>query len=57
MALSNWFSRRSPLEAALSRGLANGGQLNSEIRALGEFEVKSAAEADGGNRRQPRTMV
>lgn len=45
MALRDWFSRRTPLQLALSRGLKTGGNMFEELGRLGDFEIKS--ETDG----------
>jgi hypothetical protein len=46
MALRDWFSRQSPLQRALKRGMAEGGDLSDEIHALEDYSLKSKADAE-----------
>lgn len=46
MSLRRWFSRHSALQLALARGIQPGGDLAEELRKLGPYTVKSAAEAE-----------
>ena len=40
-----WFSRNSPLQFALQRGLAEGGSLTKELGEVGDYKVKARADA------------
>ncbi|MCS7046606.1 MAG: hypothetical protein NZO58_09645, partial [Gemmataceae bacterium] len=46
MALGNWFSKRTPLQLALERGLTDGADLGGEIKRLGDFTIASRADAE-----------
>jgi hypothetical protein len=46
MAFKDWFSRRTPLQLALERGTQPGGDLAEELRRLGEYAIKSHADAE-----------
>jgi hypothetical protein len=46
MALRDWFSRQSPLQRALKRGMADGGDLSEEIHALEDYSLKSKEDAE-----------
>jgi hypothetical protein len=46
MALMDWFSRQTPLQLALKRGTRPGGNLADELRRLGDYPVKSQADAE-----------
>jgi len=45
MRIPNWFKRGSPLQGALKRGLLEGGRLPKEIEELGDYPIKSRADA------------
>ncbi|QEH35985.1 hypothetical protein OJF2_45430 [Aquisphaera giovannonii] len=46
MALRDWFSRRTPLQAALDRGTRPGGDLAAELNRLEDYTVTSRADAE-----------
>jgi hypothetical protein len=46
MAFQDWFSRRSPLQLAFERGTQPGADLSDELRKLGDYTVKSQADAE-----------
>lgn len=45
MAMKDWFSRRTPLEFALERGMRDGAKLADELQKLGDYTIKSEADA------------
>lgn len=46
MALRDWFSRQSPLQRALKRGMADGGDISAEIHGLDDYSLKSKEDAE-----------
>lgn len=46
MAIRDWFSRRTPLQIALDRGTQADGDLGEGLRRLGEYSIKSQADAE-----------
>jgi hypothetical protein len=46
MAMKDWFSRPTPLQLALERGMQPGGDLSDELDNLGEISIESQADAE-----------
>ncbi len=46
MALRDWIPRRTPLQLALERGNKSGADLAAELRKLGDYMIKSEADAE-----------
>src|SRR5262245_54948991 len=46
MGLKDWFSRRTPLQLALERGMQPGADLADELRGLGDYSIRSQADAE-----------
>ena len=46
MALKGGFSRVTPLQLALDRGMRPGAKLGDELRQLGEYSIKSKSDAE-----------
>jgi hypothetical protein len=46
MAFKDWFSRRTPLQLALERGTQPGADLAEQLRKLGDYSIKSEADAE-----------
>src|SRR5689334_341521 len=45
MAFKDWFTRKTPLQLALERGTQPGVDLSSELNKLGDYSIKSQADA------------
>lgn len=46
MGVFDWFKKQTPLQLAIDRGLQPNGNLIDELRGLGEFQVRSEADAE-----------
>ena len=46
MALRGWFSKGTPLQLALDRGMRPGAKLDDELIQLGEFSIKARSDAE-----------
>ena len=46
MPVGDWFTKRTPLQLAIERGLKPGADLEGEIRSLGDYTVNGRGDAE-----------